>query len=303
MINQKKNKKIFALSALLVIIALYLAPLGTFQSNAAANLNVTKFSLTTNIGTVNDAYYGTTLTEVQQGKNVNISLVITPISCPTVGCNLSVGFGFDNLKGCCPTQNLTGYTNATGANPTSTLTALNDIPYLVNFQVTAPTTVTNLQTHEWEFAIANLARANTPSSTQTIVYFTVGGPMGIVSSDQAGYLVAYKNYQGNISNYPSSLFSGYQYTQAQSDSYQASIAATKAATYYQQGYFTQANIQMTQALSDYQQAIQSYQSTATSLAGAQNNYMTLLPYGALMLGIGAIIAGVGVILGGFRRGS
>jgi hypothetical protein len=253
------------------------------------------------------------VTEVQQGANLNVTVMFRATSCGTSGqCNLSIGFAFDTLKQCCSpwNQNATGFANASNANPQTTFTATtnNGQPYSVSFLVNAPSAASNLVPHSYELIVANLAKVNTPTSIQSFITSS-SGEVGIVSASQAGYWLAYQNYTSTQSAF-SSIFqfivasqTGYAYSQAVSLSTQAANSATKATTLYGQGNFGQANTLMTQAMNEYQQAVQSYQSSASSLSGGQSNYNTLLPYGALMLGIGALVAGFGVLLGGFRRGS
>ena len=218
---------------------------------------------------------------------------------------MSVGFAFDTVPNY--TTSASGYTNASNANPSNTLTALPGQIYAVSFTVTAPTTASNLYAHQYRIDIVNLQKADNHSSTQTLLNPTIEGPVAIISPAQQSYWFANKNlttmasaYSGVFSSVLSSPNS-YHYSQTVSLITQSTTSASKASTQYSEGNFAAANSSEVLALSQYQQAVSSYQSGASSLDNSNNTYQSLVPYGALLLGIGALIAGIGLAIGAFRR--
>ena len=298
-------RRLVLVSLLCMTLALYFVPL-TIQSRAAGGVSSDSLNVYSSLGTsVSDQYYGTTLPEVEQGAVLTVMVTFTPsFACPKVGCNMSVGFAFDTLPNY--TKTASGYTNASNANPSNTLTALANQPYALSFPVTAPMTASNLVTHQYQVDIVNYAKADNRSSAETLLD-TIGGTIGIISPVQQSYWFAQKNLTTMADAY-STVFSSilsssneYHYSQSVSMLAQSTASSSKANMQYSEGNFAGANASEVLSLSQYQQAVQSYQSGANSLDSSNNNYLSLVPYGALLLGIGALIAGIGLAIGAFRR--
>jgi hypothetical protein len=289
-------------------LALFVVPLATTHSNGAGGLNTWSATLYTPLGSsFFDQFYGSSQPAVVQGGSMNVVVTFTPSnSCPKVGCNMSIGIAFDTLANY--TQSASGYTNASNARPNDTFTALPGQPYTVSFSVKAPATANYLITHQYQVDFVNLAKANTSSSSQTILG-TTNSRIAIISTPQQTYWFANKNLTNLESAYSGLLAAalsspnGYQYSNVASELAQQTVTQSKASTQYSEGLFTQANSTEVLALSQYQQAVSSYQSGASALTNQNNTYQSLVPYGAILLGVGALIAGIGLALGALRRSS
>jgi hypothetical protein len=286
-------------------LALYLVPLA-IRSTAAGGISNDTVNVYSSLGSsFYDQYYGTSLPEVQQGASLVVAVTFTPsYACPRVGCNMSVGFAFDTVPNY--TTSASGYTNASNANPRNTFTALPGQSYVVEFSVIAPLTASNLVMHQYQVDIVNYAKANNASSAETLLD-TMGGTIGVISPTQQSYWFAQKNLT-TLSDAYSSVFSsilsspnGYHYSPAVNFLIQSSTMASKANMQYSEGNFAGANASEVLALGQYQQAVQSYQSGASSLDSSNNNYLSLVPYGVILLGIGAVVAGIGLAIGAFRK--
>lgn len=287
------------------MLSLYFIPLA-IESNAAGGINRDSVNVYSSLGSLfYDPYYQMSLPEVAQGASLTVMVSFTPSnSCPSVGCNMSIGFAFDTVPNY--TTSASGYTNASNANPSNTFTALPGQPYVVSFSATAPTTGSNFYAHQYQVDIVNYAKANNRTSSESFLD-SLNGYVAIISPAQQSYWLANKNlttmasaYSGVFSSVLSSPNS-YHYSQTVSFITQSTTSASKASTQYSEGNFASANSSEVLALGQYQLAVSSYQSGASSLDNTNNTYQSLLPYGALLLGIGALIAGIGLAIGAFRK--
>jgi len=285
--KHKKIASILAIAVLSLATPFFSMPRAhAFDDNTAVGITGTQ--------RYSDPFFGfSTVTSARDGSVVtfNVLLQASSVATPNTGQrNVTVGVKFDWM---------TSWTNASNANPSSTLAVMPNQDVTVSVSVTLPsltgtTAGYNLVLHSWQVLIASGALNSVnacPSHTglQGCV-FESGGSFAIYSGDQLDGMDARRaaeekfQYLSTISGFAI----GPGFAKLAADLSQAQAERDLGNTAYAAGNFGQAR-------THYQNALNLANSAASALSGGDAATYT----NVLLGGIGIFLLGVGVFIAGF----
>ena len=292
-----RNKK---LASLLAIAVLSLAaPFFAIPRASAYHTGGVSVDITGTVIKGTDKFFDTTVTAAREGSVVNFYTKIV-MSSLAGQRNLTLGVKFDWM---------TGFVNASNANPTSTLAATKDQYVTAAVSVTMPMLTVqyvgyNLNLHTWELRVwsgkLNSANATAGCSDTGILAAcasTSGGGFAIYSTAQADGITLREEAEDKIDHLsarltlPTAATPPAGWSKATADVSQADAELGLGDSYYDVGDFAAAK-------THYQNALNLANSALSALGGGESaDYV-----GALMSSTGWLLGGVAAILlglGGF----
>ncbi len=290
------------LATLLAISVLWLATPFLSVPRANAFHDGLSVELTGTMIKGTDKFFDTIVTAAREGSIVTFNAKIM-MSSLAGQRNLTIGVKFDWM---------TGWVNASNANPASTLAATKDQYVTATVSVTMPTLTGqfagyNLYLHDWVLQVWS-NKTNTPITKDTCIGDIAGAPLAgcvpffggdfaIYSTVQADGIALREEAENKIDHLTSRLTIPFGFasppgwSKATADVSQADAELGLGDSYYDVGDFASAK-------THYQNALNLANSAASGLGGGESaNYA-----GALMTSTGWLLGGVAAILlglGGF----